>query len=121
VGRRKRQPEGLIIALVTMAFVVLVGMVFLLSGAVELPSRSRLVGPRPTLANYNRVTLGMSKAQVVKILGSDYTAEAEFEGKIFDSDLSVEVLVWNVGLDRQIAITLRNNSVMSKAQGKRQE
>jgi hypothetical protein len=120
VGRRK-QSDGPIIALVTMAFVVLVGMVFLLSGAVELPKRPSLAGPRPTLVNYNRVKLGMSREQVVGILGTQYQAEAEFDGKIFDADVGMEVLVWNYDRDRQIAITLENNRVTFKAQGRRVE
>jgi outer membrane protein assembly factor BamE (lipoprotein component of BamABCDE complex) len=53
---------------------VIIGLALLSFGAC---SRNALSGSKLTSANYDQITLGMSKAQVENILGSPTTAETK--------------------------------------------
>jgi outer membrane protein assembly factor BamE (lipoprotein component of BamABCDE complex) len=71
-------------------------------------NRNVLSGSKPTLDNYNRITTGMSKAQVEKILGPPTSMETK-------DMLVFKKTIWRYEDGRKFAqITFKNDEVDSK-------
>lgn len=68
------------------------------------------------LENFEKISIGMTKSQVEKILGKGKTqASSSLDLGEFGGNINSEILIWEDGM-KTISITLTNNKVQGKAQ-----
>ena len=121
VRRRRSSPWPLIAALLGIAFLCACALVVYIAnphgGTPSLPFRSGLRAPsRITRANYDRIKVGMSQADVLKILGPKYDVEASAAYGIDESEGTTEVLAWKLSEDSGIGVGFYRCKLFVKAQ-----
>lgn len=68
-----------------------------------------------TMANYNRITTGMSEADVVAILGAGEEQASNRFGEGTEFDVATKIVAW-AGFLKSINVTFQNGKVVQKAQ-----
>lgn len=114
--RRRQGPDAVLIAVLSSCgLLALLGCLVLMDNAQKSatkPSQPTAAQSKVTLANFQKVRDGMTKAQVVRILGANYTPQFSVKAE----QVATEVLQWEQGDNRVAVVGFADGKVITRSQ-----